>query len=124
MDFNKLYKVCLSRKTSFKDRGTGVEVSIKPAKGEKICFFPVDDKTKNPECYFRNAMKIKAETCCDLIIFYENQGRQILCLVELKGADVIHAADQILNVCSKLQPQMKNPFKINAKEKPYFLLLT
>lgn len=104
MDLEKLYHACLIPATSYRDRSTGVRVSVKPKKGETIMFFPIDSPP-NPNCTLRKDLGMK--NVCDLVVFYAKGNKQIICLVELKGGNVTHAAKQLISVYQRLQPFLK-----------------
>ncbi|MDM8527169.1 hypothetical protein QUF58_03055 [Anaerolineales bacterium HSG24] len=104
MTFDELYKACLITGTSYKDRRTGVGISLKPKSGEKIRLFPLDNPP-NRECRLREHLRLKQ--VCDLVLFYSDGRRLIICLVELKGSDIYHAAEQLINVYRKLQPYLR-----------------
>ncbi|MCP4349763.1 MAG: hypothetical protein GY795_30145 [Desulfobacterales bacterium] len=117
MNFKQLYNTCLIKKTSYKDKGTSVEVSIKPEKGEEIYFFPIYDD-KNENCnkeIFQKSLKMKEKKVCDLIVFYSKGDKQTVCLVELKkGSNADKAADQILSVLNCFKPFLDSALKNNS----------
>lgn len=113
MPFNSLVLSCLlSRDTSFKDTGTGMEIKIKPENGETILFFIIDGES-NRLSTFRDDLAIEGEIC-DLIILYSAKGsnEKVLCLTEFKGKDIKHGTEQVKNTYISLSKNMnKNHLK-------------
>ena len=99
MPFNLLLTNHLHHGTSFKE--SGVSASIRPESDETILFFHLDsDKNKQQfNKYFDIANT--GEPICDLLIYYfkhaHAEPKKAICLVELKGSDVSHGAEQLLN---------------------------
>ncbi len=96
MPFNTLLLNCLLHGTSFSEKGATVH--IKPQTGETILFFGIDDNDR--ECSLRQTLGMQQGVICDLVVFYARQDseKKVICLVELKGSDVKHAARQIKSV--------------------------
>ena len=84
MPFNTLLLTCLVHGTSVSQKA--VSVSVKPEKDETILFFSLDRPT------VRRDLDIKRDgVVCDNLIFYSKDGKQVLCLVELKANDTRQA---------------------------------
>lgn len=111
MIFETLILRCLIHGTSFTDAGKTISLK-KVVPGEKILFFKIDDDTKK-EC-----LKISG-SCCDCLIYYSDNNRRILCLVELKGKDTEQAARQIISTYDNLVMALghvKKSFRTHSNE--------
>jgi hypothetical protein len=95
---HRLLRNCLIPGTSFKE--SGVQVHVNPKRDESVCFFHIDDQS-NPDCTLRQDLGITG-AICDLIVSYARQSKEVLCLVESKGKDLEHAAEQVINTCQHL----------------------
>lgn len=99
MPFNLLLANHLHRGTSFTENKASA--SITPKGDETFIFFHLDsDKNKQQfNQYFEIANT--GEPICDLLIYYfkhaHNEPENAICLVELKGRDVSHGVEQLLN---------------------------
>jgi hypothetical protein len=99
MPFNLLLANHLYRGTSFTE--SGVSASIKPERDETILFFHLDSDENRRQ--FNQYLDIAntGELICDLLIYYfkhaHNEPEKAICLVELKGRDVSHGVEQLLN---------------------------
>ena len=99
MPFNLLLANHLYRGTSFTE--SGVPASIKPERDETILFFHLDSDENRRQ--FNQYLDIAntGELICDLLIYYfkhaHNEPEKAICLVELKGRDVSHGVEQLLN---------------------------
>jgi len=82
----------------------GVGIGIDRKGNEIIRFYLIDRNTNNAE-YREKRQEISDGEICDLIISYKlrNNEKIIFCLVELKGAKINHAIDQICRVFDFLQ---------------------
>lgn len=96
MPFNTLLLNCLTHGTSFTENGT---VRIQQQAGETILFFNIDEQS-NRGCGLRRKLGMQRGEICDLVVFYAHRdnSEKVICLVELKGSDVKHAARQVKNV--------------------------
>ena len=93
MPFNTLLLTCLTLGRSYSESGIGVQMRSKP--GEVALFFAIDDQT-NPSSTLRSDLGIEG-SICDCIVYYVQENRKVICFVELKGRDVKHAGNQVLN---------------------------
>jgi hypothetical protein len=95
MSLDVLLLRCLRHGTSYTERK--VPVTIQPQSGETILFFITDSDA------FRQDLKVQGPVC-DLVILYSQSDTQetVICLVELKGRDLRHAAEQIQNTYTTL----------------------
>ena len=98
MPFNLLLANHLHRDTHFTENKASA--SISPGKDETFLFFHLDlDNKKQFNKYFSIANT--GQPICDLLIYYfkhtHNEPEKAICLVELKGRDVSHGVEQLLN---------------------------
>lgn len=93
MPFNPLFLTCLSPKTSFSEKGGNV--GIKPQSGEQVLFFVIDQESNDSSTVHLD-LEVKGPIC-DLLVYYGKGSKKVLCFVELKGSDVSHAVEQIVN---------------------------
>jgi len=93
MPFNTLLLTCLTLGRSCSESGIRVQMSSKP--GEVALFFDIDEQT-NPSSTLRRDLGMEGGIC-DCIVYYVQENRKVICFVELKGRDVKHAGDQVLN---------------------------
>lgn len=94
---------CLISGTSFSDAGG--RVSIKPASGETVLFFVIDDSI-NPGCIFRQEFGIVG-VICDLLVAYAKENKKLICLVESKGKNIKRAVEQIINTFNHIRKFLK-----------------
>jgi len=76
-----------------------VNISLEPQSGETVLFFSVDDRS-NPNCKFRQLLGLDREgmAICDLIVFYAQGSKRIICFVELKrSGNLGQAVRQVTN---------------------------
>lgn len=100
MPFNTLLLSSLEPGTSVSE--SDVSVSVKQHAHETVLFFRVDI------AHVCKGLGIKdKEPRCDYLVFYKNEGKTILCLVELKGKNVDHAVDQIAHSYKHLSQLLK-----------------
>ena len=99
MPFNLLLANHLHHGTSFTE--SGVSASIKPERDETILFFHLDSDENRRQFNQYLGVANTGEPICDLLIYYfkhtHNEPEKAICLVELKGRDVSHGAEQLLN---------------------------
>ncbi|ODS39468.1 hypothetical protein BEH94_07965 [Candidatus Altiarchaeales archaeon WOR_SM1_SCG] len=94
---------CIKDGTSYKEYG--VSVSVKHGKSETVLFFAIDSNSNN-RSNFRDV--INTTVICDLLVYYSTDaGNKKICLVELKGKDVEHAADQLIETKEKTENLLK-----------------
>jgi len=95
MPFNTLLLTCLKHGTSFHESGCGVR--LQKQSRETVLFFVVDDQA-NPNSTLRDDLEMEEESICDLIVFYAQEDKKVLCLVEAKkGVDLTKAQRQVTN---------------------------
>ena len=82
---------CILEGTKIKESGITVSTDRKP--GEVIFFFRLDSDEG------RKALQMVNDRCCDCLVFYTKEGKksEILCFLELKGAGLNHAVNQIIS---------------------------
>jgi hypothetical protein len=89
----RLPRECHIHKTSIHENG--VTVSVKKEQGEIIRFFLADHQQARA-CFAMHEEGIK---CCDYLLIYTSENnqnqREILCFIELKGKDLRKAGKQI-----------------------------
>lgn len=108
--FLELFPQCKSSKTSCEE-GKG-KVSIKPDKGEDVCFFNFNKENHAIACLALkvplNPIKKGERIICDCLVYFGRRSLQhnmyveSYCLVELKGSDLKHAMQQLLNTFDRL----------------------
>lgn len=89
MPFDFLVWECLvPGQTSIAERGTGTSARIKPLGGECVLTFGIDNQA------FRGEFNVNR--VCDALFFYKIEAKSpVLLFVELKGADIASAAEQV-----------------------------
>jgi hypothetical protein len=101
MPLNLLLLTSLKRETHIV--GYGTTVSMTPNSDEKVLFFDLD----KDECAIKKLLLGQADwqnkKICDGLVFFSNSNGIVFCLVELKGEDVNHAKDQLINTQKFLQ---------------------
>jgi hypothetical protein len=107
MPFNSLMISCLSPQTSLTECGKTISVDREPR--EVVLFFKTDDAS-NPNSTLREELGIEG-AMCDCIIFYSKDTSKVICFAELKGSDVKHAIDQILNTHSYFSSALNKTLK-------------
>lgn len=95
MLFNVLILTCLSPKKYHGERQVRIRVSNNSDE-EVFLLFDIDSPEKQRELGIEG-------TVCDVLIFYTSQKKKVLCLVELKGGDVRHAIEQLINTRKQLR---------------------
>lgn len=94
MSLEILLKTCKILKTQLNENGK--TVNIKPQRNETISFFAIDNEKKAPSCTIRQSLHYSGQICDLIVIMGSNDNPQkIVCLVELKGSNVLKAANQI-----------------------------
>src|SRR6266567_2080818 len=90
------FQACLKEGTSAHE--SGLTVSIKPLPGELILFFELDCNAGRV-CLKMLERRGEREQCCDFLIVYTTQisQKEVMCLLELKGKNFLHAVDQVCN---------------------------
>lgn len=79
-------------------------------KNEKVIFFNTDEQS-NPKSRFREYLKI-SDSLCDCIIFYsrtqtaKEEGKVVVCFVELKGRDIKKAVEQVTNTSNHFRKRI------------------
>lgn len=120
MPFNTLLLRGLIHGNSVKEKG--VSVTAHPLPGEKILVFKLDAKTKKQnritkESNIATALQLSGSICDYLFLLSQEVGKdsdgeiiyqRTLCLVELKGGNVEHATEQIINTYEHLNNMLKN----------------
>jgi hypothetical protein len=93
MSLNVLFLTSLSPETRVSE--SGATVSAQRISGESILFFDIKDPAQAN--LIREDWGMANKPLCDCIVFYSkpSNNKKIFCLVELKGSNVAHAADQI-----------------------------
>ena len=104
MPFNTLMLTCLSQKTSFRE--SGATVSVAKQSGETILLFVLDPQS-NHESTVVLDLPLDGPIC-DLAFYYATSSVKRVCLVELKGADINHALDQLINTKEKIEQALDN----------------
>ncbi len=99
------FQSCLVRGTSVQEEGVGV--SIKPLKDETIRFYRTDcDPARDKLSMDEDELK-----SCDYVVLYlkviQNNQKELLCFLELKGSEFEHAISQIENTCKYMMPFWK-----------------
>lgn len=110
MPFNTLMLDYLIPDTSFAE--SGGRVNVKPQLGETVLFFRIDDLLK------RNKLKTEGKVC-DMIVFYCKRNKKVLCLTELKGSDINHAIEQVINTYHSLRRGFKKTHLSQIEWKVY-----
>jgi len=118
MPFNSLIMTCLHSGTSYGE--SGCDVRIVPTRGaaETILLFVTDDQS-NKRSTIRQALGMRTgDALCDCIYLYIQGNQQTLCFVELKGADVARAVEQVINTkrhlmhaLERAHPSYKGPLQ-------------
>ncbi len=103
MPFNSLILTSLHSGTSFSEARN--RVSLQRRSNETILFFSTDEQS-NPHCTLRQDLDIPGGVC-DLVVFYAQGNRKIVCLVELKGSDLKRAVEQVTNMYENLRRPLK-----------------
>jgi hypothetical protein len=90
--------LCTCRIAGTSVRESGLAVSTEVLSGETIFFF----KTDGPEGRKCLAMLREGVKICDYLIFYtrDNEVREIICFLELKGKKLENAAKQVISTFS------------------------
>lgn len=107
MPFNTLLLHSLIHATSVNENG--VRAITQQLPGERILFFHMDDANTS-----RILGVQKGEGVCDYLVLYskeiEGSGeyKKVICQVELKGKDILHAKGQILDTYARLQRLLKS----------------
>lgn len=105
MPLNLLLLTSLKRETRIV--GYGTAVSMSPNNDENVLFFDLD---KEP-CAIRQLLLDQTDwenkKICDGLVFFSNSKEIIFCLIELKGEDVDHAKEQLINTQRFLQSHLK-----------------
>ncbi len=85
-------------------RERGIVVRVTPRQGETWKWFAIDDQTNRP-CALRAELHI-CGALSDLLVFYTPEGSAstTICIVELKGSDITHAIEQVINTLQSLAP--------------------
>jgi len=109
MPFNKLIPTCACTKQNLRYKPKepkSPELKCHADENERIVFLEIDDGS-NPESCIRQYCNIEGpnEPLCDILIFYNVSTKKdgeiihnkILCLVEIKGKDIKHSVEQIVN---------------------------
>ena len=99
MPLNFLLWNCLDPgKTSCGERGKGA--ALRPSGNECVLVFAVDNDS------FRSRFDVKQ--VCDSLFFYSGQQQEpVLLLVELKGGDIAHGADQLAETLTAVRDALK-----------------
>lgn len=110
MPFNTLLLRGLIHGTSVEENG--VRVVAHEQKGEKVLVFRLDTRDKS----IAKALQLSGGICDFLFLLSQEtllaNGEKVyqrtLCLVELKGEDVEHATEQVINTYKHLNAVLKN----------------
>jgi len=90
MAIEPLLWFCLDHRTSISEQG--IELSITRRSGETILLFRTDSEKFRRHFYDPDG----AQIACDALFFYKYEGHPpVLIFVELKGANLTHALDQL-----------------------------
>ena len=100
---------CLQPGTSVRERG--LTVSIERSKDETIQFYCTDCDHTHNKLYTLTDEK----TCCDYAVLYaksiQNNEKELLCFLELKGCDFDHAVAQVSNIYKYITELWQNQIK-------------
>ena len=98
-----LLEECLVSGTSARD--AGVTVSMDKLAGEKVFFYKIDGREG------REKLKMIGEgiKICDHLVVYgkENERKEVVCYIEIKGKNVALAKEQILETHKHVKPLAK-----------------
>lgn len=118
MPFNSLMLTCLSNKTSYGE--AGCNITIVPERSESILLFVIDEQS-NPRSNIRQTLEMsRAETLCDCIYFYLKGEQRTLCFVELKGSDLEHAVNQVINTKQKFLQALEKTNRVHRNPPQHF----
>ncbi|MDQ1254286.1 MAG: hypothetical protein QG646_3517 [Euryarchaeota archaeon] len=111
----KILEPCTITRTTFTENGTTVNVHAQPE--ESVRFYVIDEAS-NPRSTLRENLKIN-EGICDLVVYYTRtlkvtNGKEIFCLVELKGKKIKDAVDQITDTFKVLKSHSSKKIKWKA----------
>jgi hypothetical protein len=100
------FQNCLVRGTSVQEEG--LRVSIKRLKDETIQFYRTDcDIARNKLC-----MRKDEQRSCDYVVLYgksmQENKKEVICFLELKGRDFDHAVAQVCNTYKHLTTLWKD----------------
>lgn len=93
MPFNTLLLTCLSPKKSFFEAGGHIHFNQKA--DEIILLFVIDPESNSTSTAYQDLI-IKGPIC-DLILYYIKDHNKVICFIELKGANIQKAVEQIEN---------------------------
>lgn len=106
MPFNTLLLHSLIHATSVNENG--VRAIAQQQEGERILFFHIDS------AFVRIAWAMpRGEGLCDYLVLYSKESnkpeerKKVLCLLELKGKDIVHATKQIIDTYKRIQELLK-----------------
>jgi hypothetical protein len=91
---NNYFKTCIQKGTHVTENGLTVSVS---KKDDEVVLFVKMDGNNARSCL---CMPRDDDKSCDRLIFYtkrDNTNNELICFLELKGGDLSHAVDQIIN---------------------------
>jgi len=94
MPFNHLlFEALIPGKTTAEDRKNKGRTSaeLRPAPDEAVLLFRLDDSVT------RDRLALAGAPCCDHLFLYKSPTKALLIFVELKGADLGSAPEQLLN---------------------------
>lgn len=106
MPFNLLVLTILNRQTKLS--GSGNVLSMEPREDEESLFFEIDSDASPINRLIKQTGDKKI---CDGLILYLRGNKRIICLTELKGRDINHAAEQILNTYGLVRKLLQNSLR-------------
>jgi len=81
---------CIINGTSYSEKGK--RFSLRPSPDEDVVLIKIDSKVNDPCQYFK-----EINPKCDLLCICTDKSLSFVFFVELKGSDVKHALEQIIN---------------------------
>ncbi len=103
---------CIIDGTSYSEKGK--RFSLRPSNNEEIVLLRIDNPHKKPCQYFRGI-----NPKCDLLCICRINDLIFISFVELKGSDVEHAINQILNTVKAFCPRFnQNIYHFGCKKLP------
>lgn len=110
MAIEPLLWFCLDHGTSISEER--IELTITRRSGETILLFRTDSTEFRKYFYDKRASQI----ACDALFFYKYDDHPpVLIFVELKGANIAHALDQLSGTISAVKPRLENVIKGSTK---------
>lgn len=111
-----------SLKNDYRFNNSGVNVSYLKQPDEMVMFFDIDPES-NPLSTFKQDLNFLHEVICDGLVFYSKRPTKIFCFVELKGQDINHAIDQVINTYSHFSSTLQKNLRSKSCHDQFNLIV-